>query len=168
MFSFNLFTSILRHRIAIRSTVGISGLVLISGAHTRTDERDSSETHCTEEIRRAPIISAFARPSVHQVVHTIASTSLLMTMTLSPYARFIRARTSRFATLAGPEIDSQRALAVPGTVGRYSSVFTVERARSSFGRRFLATRALLRKLLSSAHNEGRRSKLRIFGSGPKN
>lgn len=35
-----------------------------------------------------------------------------------------------FATLAGPEIDFQRALAVSGAVGRYSSVFTVERVRS--------------------------------------
>jgi len=101
-----------------------------------------------------PIIRALARPP-RRIKHRAHNREHGLARDHDPFpVREIHpCAQPRFATLAGPEIDSQRARAVSRAVGRYSSVFTVERARSFFGRRFLRAAS---ESLSSAHNEGRR------------
>lgn len=56
-----------------------------------------------------------------------------------------------FATLDGPEIDFHNVLADSGAVGRYSPVFTVERACSPLGCFLLLAFPALARLLSIVH-----------------
>lgn len=63
-------------------------------------------------------------------VHTIAVTTLLVTVTLCSYGRSIGGSPHSTALRS----TSTNVLVDSGAVGRYSPVFTVERARSPLGR----------------------------------
>lgn len=143
MFSFNLSASIgtsLR-----RSVIARAWLVHV---HAGTRIVVVGRARLYREIR-GPIILFHGRYAL-STVHTIAVTTLLVTVTLCSYGRTIGGLGGSPHSTA-LRSTSSNVLADSGAVGRYSPVFTVERACSPFGCFLLLAFPPLARLLSIVH-----------------
>lgn len=132
MFSFNLFASIGTNRAGVVSVV-IASSPVYAQAHTR-----AARTQDSTEKFVDPIILVHQALRIKHHAHTIASTALHVTMTLSPHSGSIREhRGLCFATLAGPEIDFQHSQSRGLSAVTHPFSPSNASARSPSNRRFL-------------------------------